>query len=188
MRALVIALALAGAPLAAQQTGVSDETGRAAWDRIFGVLSHPRCSNCHVAGDQPMWAGLGYGPDAPHGMNIRADGSRIGAESIPCRTCHVSSGAANNTPHAPPHIADAWRLPPPEMAWLGKSGFGVCQQLRNPGTNDGNDVAGLVDHVGGSEFVRWGFTPGAGRSAPEGSIAQLARDLALWGAAGSPCE
>ena len=182
-----IALMVLASPLAAQDTATRAE-GLQAWDQIFAVTSHPRCTNCHVAEDRPMWEGLGYGAGAVHGMYVRADESRIGAETMPCRTCHVTSDAANIVSHAPPHIDDAWRLPPAELAWLGKSSAEVCVQLRDPETNDGSDISDLIDHVQTSAFVSWGFTPGAGRSAPDGTVADLARELAIWGAAGTPCR
>ena len=67
MRALAIALLLA-APAAAQDTSITRQDGLEAWDRIFAVTAHPRCTNCHV-GDtgQAMWDGLGYGADTVHG-------------------------------------------------------------------------------------------------------------------------
>tara|TARA_R110002049_G_scaffold23781_6_gene84690 strand:+ start:79614 stop:80159 length:546 start_codon:yes stop_codon:yes gene_type:complete len=176
-------------PLAAQDTQVPRAEGLAAWDRIFEVASHPRCTNCHVGNSGvPMWQALGYGAERVHGMNVRADDSRIGAQSVPCRTCHVTSAAPNTVPHAPPHIDDAWRLPPVELAWLGKTSAEVCAQMRDPETNDGNTIEELVEHLRSSAFVSWGFTPGAGRSAPEGTVVTVAADVALWGAAGTPCS
>jgi len=72
---------------------VSRADGLAAWDRIYQVASHPRCANCHVGeSDRPMWSGPTYGKARPHGMNVQAGESRIGAETIPCRTCHVTNG------------------------------------------------------------------------------------------------
>ena len=187
MRAL-FALLIAASPLAAQDTTVTREEGLAAWDRVFEVASHPRCTNCHVgAQDAPMWEGLGYAENAKHGMNIQADASRIGAESVPCRTCHVTSAAANTMPHAPPHIDEAWRLPPVELDWLDKTSAEICAQMRDPETNDGNTVAELVEHIETSAFVNWGFVPGGGRSVPRGTAADLAANVALWGAAGTPC-
>ena len=113
MKYLSICAALMLAAPATAQDDPNRVEGLAAWDRIFTVTSHPRCTNCHVGEEgQPMWQALGYGPDAVHGMNVRAGESRIGAESIPCDACHVTSAAANTVPHAPPHIDDAWRLPP----------------------------------------------------------------------------
>ncbi|AXI47670.1 hypothetical protein C1J03_17650 [Sulfitobacter sp. SK012] len=186
MRALVIVLVLAAGPGLAQDT--SRQIGLDAWDRIFSVTSHPRCTNCHVGeGGQPMWNALGYGENRTHGMNVRADQSRIGAESIPCRTCHISAENRNATPHAAPQIDDAWRLPPIELAWLGKSSAEVCAQLRNPETNDDNTIAELAEHLRNSAFVSWGFNPGAGREAPQTSLAMMVDDVLAWGAAGTPC-
>lgn len=187
MRAL-FALLFVAQPLAAQETTVTREEGLAAWERVFAVASHPRCTNCHVgAPDAPMWEGLGYATGSKHGMNVRAGESRIGAESVPCRTCHVTSAAENAAPHAPPHIDDAWRLPPIELDWLDKTSAEICAQMRDPDTNDGNTVAELVDHIKTSEFVKFGFAPGGGRSKPPGSTEDMAADVALWGAAGTPC-
>lgn len=188
---LVFALMVAAAPALAQEVvtpQIPREEGLAAWDRIFEVTSHPRCTNCHV-GDAgiPMWEALGYGEERVHGMGIVAGDSRIGAESVPCRTCHVTSARANTVPHAPPHIDDAWRLPPIELEWLDKSSAEVCAQMRDPETNDGKTIAELVEHLQTSAFVAWGFDPGAGRSAPTGTVEDIARDVALWGEAGTPC-
>lgn len=188
MRLLIAALLLA-TPLAAQETIASREEGLAAWDRIFEKVSHPRCTNCHVGDSgQPMWNGLGYGADTVHGMGVLADETRIGALSTPCRTCHVTADRTNTVPHAPPHIDDAWRLPPVELEWLGKSSAEICTQMRNPETNDGNDIAELAEHLRTSPFVAWGYAPGAGRSAPDGTPEDIAADVEIWGAAGAPCD
>ncbi len=185
---LIFALVFLAPPLVAQETTVTREEGVAAWERVFEVASHPRCTNCHV-GDQeaPMWEGLGYRAGKVHGMNVLADESRIGAETIPCRTCHVTSAAENIVPHAPPHIDEAWRLPPVELDWLDKTSAEICAQMRNPETNDDNTIAELVEHIETSAFVGWGFVPGGGRSVPPGTTTDLARDVSIWGAAGTPC-
>ena len=167
----------------------AQDGGAAAWERIYAVASHPRCTNCHVGeSGRPAWDDLGYGADRLHGMNVVAGESRIGAESIPCRACHISAEGPNAVPHAAPQIDDAWRLPPVELAWRGKSSVDVCNQLRDPEINDGFDMAELVDHVSTSAFVNYGFKPGAGRMSAPGSTASLAQDLRVWGAAGTPCE
>ncbi|MEL7416903.1 MAG: hypothetical protein AAGJ92_13545, partial [Pseudomonadota bacterium] len=70
-------------------TAATRAEGLAAFDRIFEVASHPRCSNCHVGDDNlPMWSGPSYGQTRPHGMNVNAGESRIGAETLLCSTCH----------------------------------------------------------------------------------------------------
>ncbi len=181
-------LALGVTSVAAHAQNAKTSAGSAAWDRIYSVASHPRCANCHVgASGRPGWDDSGYGPTRLHGMNIVADESRIGAESIPCRTCHIGAAGKNDTRHAAPRVDDAWRLPPVELAWRGKSSSEICTQLRNPETNDGFELADLVDHVRTSVFVSYGFNPGNGRAAAPGSVDQLVEDLRMWGAAGMPC-
>lgn len=188
MRYLAIILAFAALPAAAQQTGRDIDAGVEAWSRIFAVASHPRCTNCHVGeSGRPAWDGLGYGAERLHGMNIVSGESRIGAETIPCRTCHIGAEGKNAVPHAAPQVDDAWRLPPVALAWRGKSSVEICAQLRNPETNDGFDLAELVDHVSTSAFVNYGFVPGAGRTPAPGSVSALAQDIGIWGAAGMPC-
>ncbi|MEW9920156.1 hypothetical protein AB2B41_11105 [Marimonas sp. MJW-29] len=186
MRGALFALIIAGVPAMAQE--VTREEGLAAWERIYAVASHPRCTNCHVgAQEEPMWEGLSYGAGAVHRMGVKSGESRIGAESMPCRTCHVTAVGRETAPHAPAQIDDAWRLPPVELDWLGEDSAAVCAQLRDPERNDGHDIAGLVDHLTSSPFVAWGFAPGGGRSAPPGTPAEMARDVETWGAAGMPC-
>lgn len=189
MKAALIAFLILGTGVAAQDADISRAAGLAAWDRIYEVASHPRCSNCHVgANEPPMWQGLGYDGGVEHGMGVEAGESRIGAETIPCRTCHVTSDRGNTVAHAAPHVMDAWRLPPVELAWFGVGSAALCRQLRDPETNDGHDFADLVAHLRRSPFVAWGFAPGGGRNAAPGGVESLVQDVNRWGAAGAPCH
>jgi hypothetical protein len=182
-------LAFAAASVGANAQEAQTDAGAAAWARIYSVVSHPRCSNCHVGDSgRPGWDDLGYGAQRLHGMNIVADESRVGAQSIPCRTCHIGATGKNDVPHAAPQVDDAWRLPPVELAWRGKSSAEICNQLRNPQVNGGLDIAELIAHVRVSIFVSYGFNPGVDRVAAPGSVAELAGSLAIWGTAGMPCE
>lgn len=186
MRTLALALIVA-APVAAQDTPSRSE-GLSAWDDIYAVASHPRCTNCHVGDDGvPMWNGLSYGTGVVHGMHVQAGESRVGAETMVCRTCHVSAPSRNATPHAPPMIDEPWRLPPAELAWLGKTSDALCAQLRNPETNDGFGMDDLATHLETSPFVAWSFAPGAGRETPPGTLDEMVVALNLWAAAGAPC-
>ncbi|WP_298837386.1 hypothetical protein [uncultured Roseobacter sp.] len=173
----------------AQEPQVSAADGLAAWDRIFEVVSHPRCANCHTGpSDRPMWSGPSYGETRVHGMNIRAGESRIGAEFIPCRTCHVTSNTAqNDTPHAAPQVADAWRLAPVEAHWFGQSSDDICQQLRDPERNGGRTVEELVEHLGHDVILHWAWAPGGGRAPAPYSLSIHIRDMQIWGNAGQPC-
>lgn len=193
--ALIVALAL---PVMAQETAtgvvetaapsVSRADGLAAWERVFEVVSHPRCVNCHVGADGiPMWSGPSYGETRAHGMNIQAGESRIGAETLLCATCHTEREGVNDHPHAAPQFAGSWHLPPVEMAWWDKSSDEICAQLRNPDRNGGRDLAELVEHAGSDPLVGWAWTPGGTREAAPGSQAEHADDMERWGKAGFPC-
>ncbi|MCC0027680.1 MAG: hypothetical protein H6889_11980 [Brucellaceae bacterium] len=175
---------------------VSAEQGLAAFDRIFAVVSHPRCANCHVGPDNvPMWSGPSYGKAGPHGMNINAGASRIGAESLACATCHTTLSqdreGANATPHAAPRVALEWRLAPVEFQWFGKSKAEICAQLSDPERTGGRDAQGLADHLaedaGHGGFVKWGWQPGGTREAAPYTLQDHVNDVLAWGAAGTPC-
>jgi hypothetical protein len=133
MRRVVIALLLTtpvAAPFAIQGAAegeASDEMpppgsvgkaeGLETWKRIEAVVTHPRCANCHVGPDNiPMWTVAGENKSRPHGMNIHAGDSRIGAETLVCSTCHMTSTAPNEVPHAAPHVGIDWQLAPVEFA------------------------------------------------------------------------
>lgn len=170
---------------------VADPTrdGLAAWSRIFEVVSHPRCANCHVGpSDRPMWSGPSYGAPRPHGMNIRAGESRIGAETLPCRTCHVTSqGAGPQKPHSAPQVNDAWRLAPVEAHWFGRSSAEVCAQLSDPERNGGRSVADLAAHLEHDVILHWAWSPGGGREPAPYDLETHVSDLLQWSAAGQPC-
>lgn len=172
---------------------ISEADGLAAFERIYEVATSPRCANCHVGSDNiPIWSGPNYGDKPrPHGMDIHAGESRIGAESVQCSTCHITTTDLNSAPHEPPHFGIAWQLAPVEFEWFGKSPQDICLQLKNPETNGGRDWQGLVDHLGHdatlSGPVLWSWHPGEGREPAPGSLQEHVNDVISWGAAGQPC-
>lgn len=176
---------------------VSTEQGLAAFARVFDVVAHPRCANCHVGGDNiPMWFGGGDGPARPHGMNVQAGDSRIGVETILCSTCHRTRPddlvqAPQTTPHLPPVTGLDWQLAPVEFEWFGKSIVEICAQLSDPARNGGRDAMGLARHLvedaGHMGFVLWGWNPGAQRDPAPYSLQAHVNDILIWGAAGQPC-
>ncbi len=171
---------------------VSLQDGLAAWDRVYEVVSHPRCANCHVDGSNvPMWSGPEYAEDGPHGMNIDAGVSRIGAETLLCSTCHITSSSVGGKKHGAPYMMIDWQLAPVEMIWFGRSSAEICAQMSDPERNGGRDWVGLAEHLrddaghGGS--VAWGFAPGEGREPAPHDLQSHINDVLLWGAAGQPC-
>lgn len=198
-RLLPVLIALPLAAFAAGETvtidppaegSVSREDGLEAFARIYEVASHPRCSNCHVgAENRPMWSGPSYGKTRPHGMNIDAGESRIGAETLLCSTCHARrEEGLNDTPHAAPQVAADWRLAPVEAAWFGRTAPEVCAQLRDPERNGGRDFVDLARHLDHDVILHWAWSPGGGREPAPYSLQEHVNDVLAWGAAGFPCE
>ena len=168
---------------------VSREDGLAAWSRIYEVASHPRCSNCHVGpSNLPMWSGPSYGKPRPHGMNINAGDSRIGAEYVQCSTCHAIRESLNDVPHAAPQVAMTWQLAPVEAEWFGKSSIYVCNQLRDPERNGDRDYLDLAAHLDHDLILHWAWNPGGGREPAPYDLQSHVNDVLVWGVAGYPCE
>jgi hypothetical protein len=171
---------------------VSEQAGLEAWSRIYEVVSHPRCANCHVGVDNlPMWSGPSFGETRPHGMNIDAGLSRIGAEYLLCSTCHVNTSATNrgnDEPHAAPRVATVWRLAPVEAEWFGKSSEFICKQLRDPERNGRRDYMALAKHLGHDVILHWAWNPGGNRQPAPYSLQNHVDDILAWGVAGTPCD
>ena len=167
---------------------ISRDEGLAAWDRIYEVASHPRCSNCHVgASDRPMWSGPSYGRTRVHGMNIQAGASRIGAETLLCSTCHAYREGGNDMPHAAPQVAMNWQLAPVEADWFGRTSDEICAQLRDPERNGGRTMIELAEHLDHDLILHWAWSPGGGREPAPYSLQEHIDDLLIWGVAGFPC-
>ncbi len=175
-----------------EKGSVSEESGLQAWSRIYEVASHPRCANCHTGeSDRPMWSGPSYGQARPHGMNIRAGNSRIGAETLLCSTCHTTlkedRADANSTPHAAPRVAMLWRLAPKEAHWFGRSSQQICEQLRNPELNGGRTMEQIAEHLNHDLILHWAWQPGGNREPAPYSLQEHVNDILTWGVAGFPC-
>ncbi len=171
---------------------VSKAEGLEAWERIYEVASHPRCANCHVGeSERPMWSGPSYGEAQPHGMNVYAGQSRIGAETgLLCTTCHVNSTHTdrnNEKPHAAPHIAGTWVLAPAEADWYGRGSNFICEQLRDPERNGNRTFMELAQHLGHDKILHWAWTPGGGREPAPRTLQAHIDDMLRWGVAGMPC-
>lgn len=161
------------------------DEGLAAWGKIYEVFSHPRCANCHVPEDnRPRWSGPSYGKTSFHGMNVNADDSRIGVESIMCGTCHAHHNS--KAPHGPPG-AEVWMLAPLTMDWWQKSSAYVCQQIKDPKRNGGRTLSEVAHHIRHDKLVQWGWAPGLGREPAPYSAEELGVFFDQWDKAGAPC-
>jgi len=159
--------------------------GTEVWGKIYQVLSHPRCVNCHVADDQPRWSGKSYGKPQVHGMNVHATATRMGIPGQQmCSTCHAKTNS--DVPHGPPG-AEVWMLAPAEMVWWGKSSSELCAIVKDPAKTGGKDIAAFADHIGHDPLVAWGWAPGPGREPAPFSAKETVAMFEQWLALGLPC-
>jgi hypothetical protein len=179
--ALVLALAVAPVALVAPVRADDDHTalGQAAFMTVYAVLEHPRCKNCHPAGNAP----LQFDDSRPHGQNI----SRLSEKNgVTCATCHR---AANGTRPGQPPGAPNWHLPPAEtpMVFEGRTPSELCAQLKDPKQTAGRDLAALADHIAHDPLVAWGWAPGPGRMPVPTPRATVTAAMHAWIDAGAPC-
>ncbi len=183
----IAALALAaGALLAAQcsapRRGQDSAAALAAWDVVYRVLEHPRCANCHPAGDVPL-----QGDDMhAHAQNVRRGPDGHGLYGMSCDACHLTTNLAGA--HFPPG-APGWRLPTPRMplVFVGRSSRELCEQLKDPARNGGKSPEQVFEHVAHDPLVMWGWDPGEGRAPVSTSHADVVRALRTWIDAGCGC-
>jgi cytochrome c5 len=164
------------------QRKAHDPTVALAWQTIYGVLQHPRCVNCHPAGDVPL-----QGDDSrPHAQNVVRGPDGKGLFAMRCETCH----GAQNVPgaHMPPGVP-GWHLPRADMPLVfeGKSSGELCRQLRDPARNGGQSPEKLYEHMEKEALVLWGWNPGEGRAPVPTPHADLLRAMRTWIDAGCEC-
>jgi hypothetical protein len=161
---------------------ITDQTQRshAIFAEIGKLLTHPRCMNCHPAGDQPLQG-------AEHRIHW-PPAKRAGLGDT-CQACHMDR---NVTLHAtasyqsiPGH--PRWGLAPLSMAWEGKSLGEICRQIKDKERNGGRDLALLQEHIAKDDLVAWGWNPGADREPAPGSQEQAGRLVQAWIDSGAEC-
>lgn len=176
------AIARAAAGVRGASGAAARAAGSAGWDVIYEVLQHPRCLNCHPAGDRPL---VGVGGEV-HPQNVRRGPLGEGLTAMRCGACHQSENTPG--PHMPPG-APAWHLPHPDtpLVFEGRSSAELCRQLADPSTNGGRTPEQLLEHMSQDPLVLWGWAPGEGRppvSTPHAALLQAVRD---WVAGGCGC-
>ena len=168
-------------------SGIGDqaERSRALFNEIAKVVTHPRCMNCHPAGNHPLQGNDRHEhmPPVPRGE------AGLGVAGLGCLACHTEKnytlvGAATYK-SIPGH--PRWQLAPIEMAWEGKSVSQICQQLKDPARNGGRTLALLHEHFAKDDLVAWGWTPGEGREPAPGSQQQLGELAQAWIDSGAQC-
>ena len=156
--------------------GQRDDAGaRAAFLEAYKVFMHPRCMNCHPAGDVPL-----QGDDSrPHAQNVKRGPDGKGLYALKCANCHQHTNlAGKNMPPGNPN----WHLPPPKMRMVfqGKTPGELARQLKDPKQNGGKTLKQLLHHVSEDKLVLWGWGPGDGRTKPPLTHAEFVRKMREW--------
>lgn len=172
-------------------TAPVDETppGLQAWEQVYSVLTHPRCINCHTAGDYPQ-----QGDDRHrHLFHIVRGPEGKGVAGLNCETCHHEEN--NDTVGVPG--GHNWHLAPLSMAWQTLddqplSSANLCRTLIDRAKNNNMDGAALLEHHEEEPLVHWAWNPGRAldgkiRTLPPMSHAQFVDATRRWVDAGTPC-
>src|SRR5215472_12360054 len=110
-------------------SGITDPRQRSAayFTELGKVLTNPRCTNCHPAGDRPRQGDV----SRLHQPPVFRGKDGFGLETMRCPICHQS---ANFAPGRMPGQA-GWHLAPREMAWEGKTNSQICAQIKDRARN-----------------------------------------------------
>jgi len=156
---------------AARSAALFNEAGK--------VLTHPRCVNCHPAGDRPRQGDV----RRLHQPPVARGEDGFGLPAMRCPICHQ---AANFEPAGVPGDP-GWHLAPREMSWEGKTLGEICAQIKDPARNGGRSLGDIVHHVGDDHLVGWAWAPGTGRQSAPGTQAQAGALLDAWVKTGAVC-
>ncbi|WKA31504.1 Isoquinoline 1-oxidoreductase subunit [Bradyrhizobium roseum] len=156
---------------------------RAIFSEVAKVITHPRCMNCHPAGNHPL-----QGDDQRDHMPPvwRAETGHFEAS---CGGCHTTKNTtlrdAASYKSIPGH--PRWGFAPLSMAWQNKSVGEICRQLKDVKRNGGRDLAALHEHIAKDDLVAWGWNPGEGRQPAPGSQEAAGRLVQAWIDTGAEC-
>jgi hypothetical protein len=160
---------------------ISDTAARSAalFAEVGKVLTHPRCVNCHPAGDRPHQGEQGR----PHQPPVERGPDGLGLQAMRCPICHQQ---ANFDPGRVPGNP-IWHLAPREMAWEGKTLGEICAQIKDPARNGGRSLEALVEHIGTDHLVGWAWAPGYGRRPAPGTQKEAGALVEAWVKTGATC-
>jgi hypothetical protein len=162
-------------------SSITDAAARsgAIFTELGKVLTHPRCLNCHPAGDRPRQG------DTPrlHQPPVERGADGFGLPAMRCPICHLQ---ANFDPAGVPGNP-IWHLAPREMGWERKTLSEICVQIKDPTRNGNRSLDALVEHIGEDHLVGWAWAPGYGRHPAPGTQKQAGALVEAWVKTGAEC-
>jgi len=157
----------------------TDARSAAMFTELGKVLTHPRCVNCHPAGNRPRQGDQSQLHQPP--VERGADGH--GTEPMRCSICHQK---ANFEPGRVPGHPE-WHIAPREMAWEGKTLPEICTQIKDSARNGGRKPEDLIHHIGEDTLVGWAWAPGYGRTPAPGTQKAAGALVEAWLKSGAIC-
>lgn len=150
--------------------------------KAYAVLMHPRCMNCHPAGDHPLVGDKSMS----HPMNIKRGPEGMGTKGLLCSGCHQEKNLPGA--HTPPG-APGWQLPTADlpMVFQTRTPKQLCEQLKDPARNGNRDLNQVLEHVREAPLVLWAWDPGDGRTPVPVSHEQFVKDMTDWVKKGAAC-
>ena len=180
---------LSGAGVEAKRQATRRSEGLAAWEQVYGVLTHPRCINCHTATEYPQ-----QGDERRrHFANVVRGPEGKGVPGLNCASCHQESNA-DSTGVPGGHN---WHLAPLSMKWQDAndrplSSAAVCRAVTDRSKNHDMDGPKLLKHHEEEALVLWAWQPGlrpdgTRRAPPPITHAEFVSATRRWVEAGTPC-
>ena len=163
-----------GSGEACATSGEDSAAAAAAFAKAAAVLQHPRCLNCHPAGNRPLVGDRSQ----PHPMHVERGPQGMGKNGLWCSTCHQEKNLQGQ--ELPPG-APGWQLPPEStpMVFEKRTPRQLCEQLKDP--------AKIVEHVREAPLVLWGWHPGEGRTPVSMPHEEFVRLMSEWAGKGAAC-
>ncbi len=167
---------------AAAQTTADNAASARAFLTASQVLLHPRCVNCHPAGDAPL-----QGDESkPHSMNVKRGPDGKGKSAMRCSNCHQTANQPGA--HMPPG-GPGWHLPPENMPMVfeKRTPRDLCLQMKDPARNGNKTLKEVLEHVRSEPLVLWGWSPGEGRTPVPVPHRVFVKSMEDWVEGGSSC-
>jgi hypothetical protein len=132
-----------------------EEESKQAFIEAYKVFMHPRCMNCHPAGDVPL-----QGDDSHlHAQGVKRGMDGKGLFALKCKNCHQDANLkGDNLPPGHPN----WHLPPAnrKMVFEGKTPRQLAMGFKDPKFTGFKTMAQFLHHIEDDSLVKHSFTYG----------------------------